>query len=974
MLHTTITSNRIKNIVLLLILCLPAVQLFAQDGVLIDYVGNSRESKAIFQINSTTQGAILPRMLASERTAISPLAAAQEGLTVYQTDAPEGYYYWDGALWQYLASSTGSGYIQNLPVTGNFSTGQAASFDVTGNGEVSGTLNVGGNVGIGTTTPAASTTANTAGSPVLQIGDNTGTPELRLAGNNTIGVSSKISFDNSGAGQGMSMIFTSNTTPYGPDGLVFMDENNGLARMKINRDDGMVGIGTMSPFAALTNAGSTAFGTLAVTDHPTGGAIGTAAATVNSYTTFNITQNTVGQTLSLPTPAPATAGRIVKVSSVAGNAAFTIGGLTLSASQAADFFWNGAAWVPMVGISGSPTLATVPINNLLAATGTNTIDNTNYAQVWNWSTATTQTPLSLTANALTTGKGIDLSSNGLTSGSALNIAANGTVGNNSKLINLTRSGTNSTSGKTNYGLFSSISNTNATSATNIAGYFNASGAAPAANYAIIVPATGGNVGIGTTGPAAKLHVHESTQLAAPLGSSQLLSRLSGIGPNVVIKSEWLYRDATSSTDWLTTRLHDAISVDVSFLSPGTDTKVWWERDPYNDIQSWGNAASTYMTINAGNVGIGTTAPTYTLDVSSTTAASTFRVQSADGTPSIIGGSTTTTGGYIYHVFTGGGTFTPNGSANVEVLVVAGGGGSGDNGGGGGGGGGVVYSSAYAVSGPVGITVGGGGANAANSNVTGSNGGNSSFDALVAIGGGGGASRDNGGSGQPGGSGGGGSGQSGGSRRNPGTGSQGNTGGYGTTGDQGCSSAGGGGGGKGGIGGNAANLVSGNGGAGQYYASFAAVGGSPAGYFGGGGGGGPTCGGTFGSGGTGGGGSSGGHGTPNTGGGGGGNTGNGGSGVVIIRYPTTTVFAVGPTIVANSATNVGIGTSTPAAKLEVAGSFKAACRICFGWSDSSRTTPDRYECMPLTPGASMPRLQLGGDVGADDSLYMWYECP
>ncbi len=157
MLHTTtIPSIKIKNIALLLLLCLPAVQLLAQnEGVLIDYVGNSRESKAIFQINSTTQGAILPRMLASERTAISPLAAAQEGLTVYQTDAPEGYYYWDGANWQYLASSTGSGYIQNLPVTNNFTTGQAASFDIKGDGEISGTLSIGGG-GTGTTPSSTS--------------------------------------------------------------------------------------------------------------------------------------------------------------------------------------------------------------------------------------------------------------------------------------------------------------------------------------------------------------------------------------------------------------------------------------------------------------------------------------------------------------------------------------------------------------------------------------------------------------------------------------------------------------------------------------------------------------------------------------------------------------------------------------------------------------------------------------------------
>ncbi|MDP2387344.1 MAG: tail fiber domain-containing protein [Bacteroidota bacterium] len=47
-----------------------------------------------------------------------------------------------------------SGYIKNQAVGNNFVTGQVASFDITGNGEINGTLNVNGNVGIGTLTPA----------------------------------------------------------------------------------------------------------------------------------------------------------------------------------------------------------------------------------------------------------------------------------------------------------------------------------------------------------------------------------------------------------------------------------------------------------------------------------------------------------------------------------------------------------------------------------------------------------------------------------------------------------------------------------------------------------------------------------------------------------------------------------------------------------------------------------------------------
>jgi len=135
---------------------LPIGNLFAQtDGVSIDYSGSpAREPKAIFQTNSTEQGVILPRMLATERTAIAPPASAQ-GMVVYQTDAPEGYYYWDGTQWLLLSASTGGGYIEDLAVNNAFGTGQTASYDITGNAEIGGTLEVSGNVGIGTTTPGS---------------------------------------------------------------------------------------------------------------------------------------------------------------------------------------------------------------------------------------------------------------------------------------------------------------------------------------------------------------------------------------------------------------------------------------------------------------------------------------------------------------------------------------------------------------------------------------------------------------------------------------------------------------------------------------------------------------------------------------------------------------------------------------------------------------------------------------------------
>jgi hypothetical protein len=94
----------------------------------------------------------------------------------------------------------------------------------------------------------------------------------------------------------------------------------------------------------LTNLGATLNTATTIADLPAGGAIGTAAATVNIYTSFNVNQTTAGQTLSLPSPTTTTAGRVVYVLNV-GSTSFTMHGVLLSTSSAQSYLWNGSAWV-----------------------------------------------------------------------------------------------------------------------------------------------------------------------------------------------------------------------------------------------------------------------------------------------------------------------------------------------------------------------------------------------------------------------------------------------------------------------------------------------------------------------------------------------------------------------------------------------------------------------------------------------------
>jgi hypothetical protein len=210
-----------------------------------------------------------------------------------------------------------------------------------------------------------------------------------------------------------------------------------------------------------------------------------------------------------------------------------------SQGAAASFLRNDGSG-NLSWVSGTAT----SLSGLNAATGINTIDNLNYAQAWNWSTATTQNPMSFSSNALTSGNLFNLSSTNtghtgtlfqVTDGST-SAATNGLVrynfsgahsGNGFQIDDATLTGisldingnsittgtlldvsSSYASGNSTNGLFR-VANTGAI--TN--GIIFRAQSNSTAGSGLTVKADG-NTGIGTTTPAAKLDVNGSFKLGA----------------------------------------------------------------------------------------------------------------------------------------------------------------------------------------------------------------------------------------------------------------------------------------------------------------------------------------------------------------------------------------------------------------------------------------------------------------------------
>lgn len=193
-------AKTLSSIILAVLSVLFVSTAFSQTGgISVNTDGSEPHSSAILDVKSSDQGVLIPRMTADQRSLI---ASPATGLLVYQTNATQGFYYFDGSVWIYLSPSSGgeaappgtivafAGDVVNIPVGWMLCNGAAinrvsysnlynAIGTAWGVGDGSTTFNIpdlrgqflrGVNLGSGNDPDAGSRTANNGGNS----GDNVG--------------------------------------------------------------------------------------------------------------------------------------------------------------------------------------------------------------------------------------------------------------------------------------------------------------------------------------------------------------------------------------------------------------------------------------------------------------------------------------------------------------------------------------------------------------------------------------------------------------------------------------------------------------------------------------------------------------------------------------------------------------------------------------------------------------------------------
>jgi Chaperone of endosialidase len=338
---------------------------------------------------------------------------------------------------------------------------------------------------------------------------------------------------------------------------------------------------------------------------------------------------------------------------------------TLATNGSGVLFW-------ITGGGGGSTALSAIVPGISA----NTIDSLNFPQMWNWSTASTQSPFIWSANALSSGTLFSLNSSTTTlTGNLLSLTLSGSgAGNTGSVLNINSSGAASTSvclsltqaGNANLltgstpnaaNGFSLIQTTAATSGANnnspvyksTATYWNGASSSPDVWSRQIVLGAGANptstyslIHTGSTGVA-------SVQLPAGAGLLFPGSSSGTVG----------FKPAAANTS-VTWQLPAADGTVNQFLQTNGAGVLTFASGPspapggvtgdvqFNNAGTFGGSANLFWNNASGFLGIGTASPTVNLDVVESVAGyvaiieNTINAATGNGIQ-IIAGSTTTPG-------------------------------------------------------------------------------------------------------------------------------------------------------------------------------------------------------------------------------------------------------------------------------------------------------------------------------------------